>query len=102
MAKFVFLYVGGAMPETPEAQADVMKQWEAWLGQLGGALSETGNPFAASATVGPSGTTGSGASNVGGYSVISAESLAAATALTAGCPALSVGGSVEVYEAVEM
>jgi hypothetical protein len=89
------------MAETPEAQEQSMQEWTAWLGGLGGAVTDIGNPFGASATVGAGGTSG-GASSFGGYSVIEADSLNDATAKASGCPALKSGGKVEVYEALAM
>jgi hypothetical protein len=35
---------------------------------------------------------------VSGYSVLTAESLAAATEMAKGCPVLRTGGEIEVYE----
>ena len=34
MAKFVYVYIGGQMAETPEAQEQAMQAWGAWLGTL--------------------------------------------------------------------
>jgi YCII-related domain len=90
------------MADTPEAQAQAMQAWGAWFGTLGAAVTDMGNPFSNSATVGPNGTADGGASQVGGYSIVEAGSLSEATAKTAGCPVLQNGGAVEVYEAVIM
>ena len=102
MAKFVYLYTGGSMAETPEAQQQVMAAWGAWFGELGAAIIDGGNPFGASASVSADGavTTG-GASRVSGYTLVNADSLDDATALSKGCPVLSSGGAVEIYEALE-
>ena len=35
MAKFVVLYKGGAMAETPEAQEASMQEWMGWFGTIG-------------------------------------------------------------------
>jgi hypothetical protein len=102
MAKFVYVYTGGQMADTPEAQEKAMQSWGAWFGTLGSAVTEIGNPFGQSATVSSSGVSDGGASKAGGYSIIEADSLTAATAKTAGCPVLDGGGSVEVYEAIPM
>jgi len=103
MAKYVYLYTGGSMAETPEAQQQVMAAWGAWFGELGEAIIDGGNPFGAAASVGTDGTvTAGGASRASGYSLVKAESLDDATALAKGCPALASGGAVEIYEALEM
>jgi hypothetical protein len=102
MAKFVYVYTGGQMANTPEAHEQAMQAWGAWFATLGDSVADMGNPFAASATVDASGTSAGGASKVGGYSIITADSLAEATAKADGCPVLQGGGSVEVYEAIAM
>ena len=103
MSKYVYLYTGGGMAETPEAQEQVMQAWTAWFGELGAAIVEPGNPFGGSASVAADGSVGSGSSTgIGGYTVITADSLDAATALAKGCPQLTAGGTVEIFEALEM
>ncbi|MDQ1483609.1 MAG: hypothetical protein QOF35_1685 [Actinomycetota bacterium] len=102
MAKFVYLYSGGQMAETAEAQEESMQAWGAWFGALGDAVVDIGNPFGAGSTVAAGGAADGGASNLGGYSIVSAESLAQAAAQADGCPIVQSGGRVEVYEAVPM
>ena len=102
MAKFVYVYTGGQMAETPEAQEQAMQAWGAWFGKLGDSVTDMGNPFAASAAVTSAGVKGGGSLNLGGYSIVTADSLDDASAKVAGCPVLEVGGTVEVYEAVPM
>jgi hypothetical protein len=102
MAKFVYIYSGGEMAETPQAQEEAMQAWGAWFATLGEAVTDAGNPFSASATVSPGGVTDGGGSKAGGYSIVSADSLKDAAAKAAGCPILAGGGTVEVYEAVPM
>ncbi len=102
MTKFVFTYSGGrGMPETEEEQARVMQEWSSWFEQLGDSVVDGGNPFAQARTIGPDGSV-SEAGTLGGYSVISADSIDDAVARAKGCPILGEGGSVEVNEAIEM
>jgi hypothetical protein len=102
MAKFVYVYIGGQMAETPEAQEQAMQAWGAWFGTLGDSVADVGNPFGNSATVSLGGVTDGGKSGAGGYSIVSAGSLSDATAKAKGCPVLASGGSVEIYEAIPM
>jgi len=102
MAKFVYAYVGGSRATTPQEQEAQMQKWTAWMGELGSTFTDPGNPFAASTTVKAGGSSEGGTSGLSGYSVIEAESLADATAKAGGCPVLESGGTVEVYEALEM
>jgi hypothetical protein len=103
MANYLLAYRGGAMPETEEERESVMAAWGAWFGQLGGAVVDAGNPFAASASVSAHGEMSDGAgSGLTGYSVLKADSLSAATDLAKGCPVLTSGGTVDVYETFEV
>jgi hypothetical protein len=102
MAKFVYVYTGGQMAETPEAQEQAMQAWGAWFGTLGDSVADVGNPFGNSATVSAGGVAEGGKSGAGGYSIVSADSLSDATAKAKGCPVLAGGGSVEIYEAIPM
>ncbi len=103
MPKFLFVYHGGKKPETPKEIEEVMAKWGAWLGGMGEAALDPGNPVGMSKTV----TSGSVADNGGanpasGYGIINAADLEQAIALAKGCPILEVDGSVEVAEIMEM
>jgi hypothetical protein len=106
MAKFLFVYRGN--PEasrqmTPEQMQQTMQKWGAWIGEAmqkgwmldpGDALLDEGRvvrskvvsdgPFVEAKEI------------VGGYSVVEAASIDAASELAKGCPAVFYGGSVEV------
>ncbi len=103
MSKFVLVYKGGGMAATEAEQQAVMAQWMGWFGELGEAMLDGGNPFGASSSVGSDGSVSAGGpAGLTGYSIVSAETLDAAASLAKGCPVLSSGGTVEVYEALEM
>jgi hypothetical protein len=48
------------------------------------------------------GTAEGAGSGLGGYSVLQADSLAAAADLAKGCPLIGGGGTVDVYETIPM
>jgi hypothetical protein len=102
MNKYVLAYRGGGMADTPEAQEASMAAWGAWFGQLGEAVTDWGAPFGPSTTVSSTGTALGGAAELTGYSIVTADSLDAAAGLASSCPIISDGGTVEVYEAIEM
>jgi S1-C subfamily serine protease len=102
MAKFLYLYNGGQIAETPEAQEESMQVWTSWFGSLGDSVVDIGNPFSTSSTVTAGGASDGGTSKLSGYTIVTAESLAEAAQKADGCPVLQSGGSVEVYEAVPM
>ena len=43
MAKFLYLFTGGEMADTPEAQEEQMQEWVAWFGTLGDSVVDMGN-----------------------------------------------------------
>jgi hypothetical protein len=99
MSTYLMAYRGGGMAETDAEREALMAAWGAWFGALGAAVVDAGNPFAASASVSSDGSVGpSASSDLTGYSVLQADSLAAATELAKGCPVLQSGGAVDVYE----
>lgn len=104
MGKYVLIYRGGGgMPETDEERDAVMHAWVGWFGELGAAVVDPGNPFGPAMTVEPNGSAADGAmSELGGYSIVNADSLAAAADLAKGCPVLDGGGAVEVYETFDV
>lgn len=104
MGKYVFAYKGGSgMPATEQERQAVQAAWGAWLGGLGDALVDVGNPFGPSATVASDGSVGDGGpSGLSGYSIVSADGLAAAAERAQGCPVLAAGGTVEVYETIDV
>jgi hypothetical protein len=98
MSKYVFAYRGGVMAPTEQEREAAMAAWGAWFGKLGPAIVDPGNPFGESTSVG----SGSAESGLTGYTVVQADSLDAASKLADGCPVLDGGGSIDVYEAVEV
>ncbi|HKG01983.1 MAG TPA: YciI family protein [Conexibacter sp.] len=97
MAKYVLAYTGGNMAATDEERQAAMAAWGAFLGGLGDALVDAGNPF------GPSTAVGNGSGNaLTGYSIITAGSLDEAAEKAKGAPVVANGGGVEVYETLEV
>ena len=103
MADFVLLYGGGNMPETEEERARVMKAWDAWFAEIGGALKDGGNPFAPAAkTVAADGSVADAKPQHSGYSIVQADSIDEATRIAKGSPVLEGGATVTVYETFEV
>jgi hypothetical protein len=99
MADYVLLYSDGNMPETEEERAQVMKAWDAWFAEIGGALKDGGNPFGPAAkTVAADGTIGDAKPQYTGYSIVTAGSLDEATKIAKGSPVLQGGATVTVHE----
>jgi hypothetical protein len=112
MAKFLFVYRGGAdaySKMTPEQGQQHMKKWEKWIGEAmqkgwmvnpGDAL--TGEGRVVRAEVVTDGPFAEAKEIVGGFSIVEADTIDAAAQLAKGCPALQVGGTVEVRRLAEI
>jgi hypothetical protein len=101
MAKYVLLYSGGALAQTPAEREKVNQAWGTWFGRLGKSLVDGGNPFSdkvkslSSDGKVKDGTSGERAT---GYSIVEASSVDQATEFAKVCPVLTSGGRVTVYE----
>jgi len=107
LAKFIYLYRGAVTPiadRSPEEDAERTAAFGAWIAKVGGALVDVGSPFGSSALVRDDGTEGT-ASDLIGYTIVEADDLAAAKALTDGLPFLSGRDgkcAVEIFELLPM
>ena len=104
MPKYLFVYHGGENPETEEEVAKVIDDWGRWMGGMGAAVIDGGNPVGLSKTVTPDGQVhdNGGANPASGYGIFEATDMDKALAIAKGCPILEGGGSVEVAEIHEM
>ena len=102
MPEYVFAYHGGKRPESPEEGADFMARWRTWVGGLGTAVVNHGNPVGKSSTVSSSGVADDGGANpLAGFQLVQADNMDAAVEMTKGCPHLD-HGTIEVAELMEM
>jgi hypothetical protein len=107
MAKFLFVYRRGgdvASKMTPEEMQQHMQKWHTWIGDglqkgwiidSGDALTQEGRVVNAKKVV-TDGPFVESKEIVGGFSIVQADTIAAAAELAKGCPALLTGGTVEV------
>ena len=95
MTNFVFSY---RVPSDYRPGAETAADWQAWFGGMGLALVDIGHAVTDYASLGEVGGNGS---QMVGYSVVSAEDIDSALALAKDCPALRVGGGVEVGPVME-
>ena len=104
MAKYLFVYHGGKNPETEEEVAEVLDSWGQWMGSMGAAVVDGGDPVGMSKTVNPDGSVvdNGGANPATGYGLFEASDLDDAIAKARGCPILEAGGSVELAECIDM
>jgi len=107
VSKYLLLYRGPATPMedfTPEQSAEQMKAWGDWMGRVGPAMVDGGAPFGQRAAVSDDGTSPA-PGDLNGYTIVEADSVDGARALTDGHPFLSEGKgrfTIEVFELVPM
>ena len=95
---YLYLYSGGKAPQNEADGKAMMEAWVAYFNKLGPAIVDGGAPFAPGSKL----LGNAAASKAAGYSIIQADSLDAAVALTAGHPHLASGGGIEVFELADM
>jgi hypothetical protein len=104
MANYVFAYSGGSGMAADQAEREAqMAKWGQWFGELGSAIVDGGAPTGEAKTVNAGGQVSDGGSRgLTGYTIVTADTLDGAVTLAKGCPILDTGGSVDVYEALQM
>jgi hypothetical protein len=102
MPTYLITYHGGpGMPSDPEAVQQMLAAFQAWVGEVGGAMRDPGAPLAAAKTVSSASTTdGQAEAAIGGYTLLEAGSLDEAVQLVRSHPFLTRGGSLQVSESV--
>ena len=102
MPHFIIAYLGGDKPESPEAGAQQMERWKAWLQELGTAVVNPGTPLGPSKIVSANGVADHQAPDrLTGFTVVEADTLEAALDMAQSCPFLEMG-SLQVAQMMEM
>ena len=104
----IFVTQSGWVSPTPEEIEEELKAWQDWMGGIGaqGKLQNPGEALGFEGrTMHSDGSVTDGPyaelkEIVGGFMIVSAESIEEATELAKGCPALTNGGKVEVRDII--
>ncbi|MEJ2180208.1 MAG: YciI family protein [Gammaproteobacteria bacterium] len=103
MKQFVFVYLGGTQPSSPEEANKHFSKYMEWLSSLGDSVVIPTIPLKDTHTVSPDGAIREGGSSaMSGFSIIKADSMEAALSIAQACPFLEIGGSLEVSEMMAM
>jgi hypothetical protein len=103
MTQFIITYLGGNQPATPEEGRAHFAKYMMWIKDLGDTVVSAMNPLKDTHQVSPDGSVSTNAgTKISGFTIIEAESIEAAVAITKACPFLDIGGSLEVSELVQM
>jgi len=99
MPQYIFSY-RSAKDRDPSADGSQLPAWEAFLNDvIGPNVVDPGRPvFEPSTVLGETGAS----TQIGGYSVVTADDLEAAVAMASSCPSISHGGGVEVGVLAEL
>ena len=103
MTQYVFVYLGGNHPSSPEEASKHFEKYMKWIESLGDEVVIPTMPLKDTHTVDPDGTIREGGrSAMSGFSIIKADSMEAALSIAQACPFLEIGGSLEVSELMQM
>ena len=102
MATFLVTYHGGpGMPESAEAQQQMMAAFQAWAASVGDNMADPGAPLGPRMTVTSSGVSDAPADpSLGGYTILRADSLDDAVKAVTGHPFVGRGGTLQVSQVV--
>ena len=103
MTQFVFVYLGGNQPSSPEEASKHFNKYMEWLSSLGDSVVIPTIPLKDTCTVSSDGEVREGGSSaMSGFTIIKVESMEEALSIAQACPFLEIGGSLEVSEFMQM
>ena len=103
MPQYMFFYLGGELPASPQEGQKHFEKYQQWLDSLGDAVVSAAIPFKDTHTVHPNREIEPGTSTaMSGLSIFKMNSLQEALAVAKECPFLDINGTLEVSEMIEM
>ncbi len=103
MPQYIFVYLGGEYPSSPEEGEKHFSKYQQWLSSLGDAVVSPAIPFKDTHTVQPDGTAAPGSTTaMSGLSIIKMASMDDALKAAESCPFLEINGTLEISEMIEM
>jgi hypothetical protein len=103
VAKFLYVYYGGASGTTPKEIEKSTMEWMEWFKTMGRGLVDAGAPTMPGKTVSSTGVRATGSAGmVTGYTVVSAASMDEAAKMAKDAPGIDEGMKVAIYPLVEM
>jgi len=99
MAQFILAYHGGGKPSSPDEGMAHRQKWMDWVAGMGDAVINPGTPLGKWKMIGGN---GDNIVPIGGFMVIEAADMEAATAMAEGDPFLGMGGTIELAEMMQM
>lgn len=101
MPSYILAFRGG-MPKNPEEGQKMMTAWNAWATDLGASLTDPGAGCGKSRFLAAPDREAECPAPISGYSVVEAANIEAALDIARRNPIFSLGGTIEVAEAMRM
>jgi hypothetical protein len=103
MPQYIFVYLGGEYPASPQEGEAHFMRYQEWLRSLGDAVISPAIPFKDTHTVHPTGEVEAGTTTMmSGLSIIQMPSMEAALEAAKSCPFREINGTLEISELIEM
>ena len=103
MQQYIFIYLGGEQPNSPEEGKKHFEKYQQWLAHYRDSVVSPAIPFKDTHTVQNDGTVQQGTTSMmSGMSIFKFESMQDALVAANDCPFLEIGGTLEVSEMIEM
>ncbi|MGV6825874.1 MAG: YciI family protein [bacterium] len=103
MPQYIFVYLGGEYPASPEEGQKHFEEYQQWLMSLGEAVVSPAIPFKDTHVVHPDGSAEPGSvTAMSGLSIINLPSMGDALAAAKSCPFLGINGTLEISEMIQM
>jgi hypothetical protein len=96
VSRFLITYHGSGMPDDPALMEQAKVAFGNWVAEAGGAIVDPGAPVQMVTQVATGGATE--AVQIGGYSIIQADSVVDARAVLSSHPYVSRGGTLQVNQ----
>jgi hypothetical protein len=100
MSRYLVTYHGQGMPDDPELMEQAKQAFVAWVGRAGGAIVDPGAPLLMVTQV-SSGSPPAPA-EIGGYSIIEADTPEAAAEVLRSHPYVARGGTLQVNQVLDV
>ena len=103
MPKYIFVYLGGRQPESPEEGKQHFEKYQQWLSNLADKVVSPAIPFKDTHTIHSNRSAEAGTTTlISGMSILEFASMTEALEAAQACPFLEIDGTLEVSEMVEM
>jgi hypothetical protein len=103
MQNYIIVYLGGEQPTSPGKAQQHLEKYQQWLISLGDAVVSALMPLKDTTVVNPQGEVTPGSTTaMSGFTIVQANSQDEVLEMAKKCPFLSIGGTLEVSELMQL